>query len=215
MQPAAYLSRNSETRLETATVNAAPGGAHEGAYGEAYLVAGPSGAFRALRATGCLLVPARGDKVLLALCPQEAYILCVLARAASGAGTPEAEERPCLELPPDAMLSASGRLRLRADELELEGRERLALTGRVVRLAGELLTQTFSRLETAVTYLGLTAGRCIAFFGRRTTRVEDLDEIRAGRMRLASRTALRVRAENASLRAEKNLDLDGDHINLG
>lgn len=192
-----------------------------------FFVDGASGGLgceRALRAESCLLEPAVGDTVLLCTggAGMAPYILAVLARAAPSRGT--------LVLPGGgALVGEAGCVRLTARSVELAGDERVKFgTPRleVDALDGELrfarLGALAATLDAKVGTLSLIAASVSSRVGRlvqkardclRTT--ENLDETRAGRMRVKIDGRYQLDARHAALLAEGLVKIDGEKIDLG
>lgn len=187
--------------------------------GNDLLIAGESGLLRAVRAESCLLAPQRGDRVLVALLDSgEAWVLSVLQRHGK-----EAE----LHLPKRTTLRAeelniqAGRagldassLTLRGDDVKLEGK-RMEIRSRLLVFGGQVLLQGFAVMQTVAHKLAENIVRRSSRYGSLKENVDDLAERRAGRVRMDSRTTLRVRSENADIRAKGQMDLDAEHIKVG
>ncbi|HHJ17840.1 MAG TPA: DUF3540 domain-containing protein [Gammaproteobacteria bacterium] len=94
----------------------------------------------------------------------------------------------------------SARSRLELDEVDYVGKQ---LSSRVSR--GKL---HWGRLETLVDTLIQKARTSF-------TSVEELSQTRAGRMRMLVAGAFRLKAQRAKLKTDKNVDIDGERINLG
>lgn len=187
-------------------------------------VNGASGSQRALRAASCLLEPQIGDTVLLCaggtgVAP---YILAILARVSSSGGT--------LTLPGGGtIVGDDGRLCLTARSVELAGEERVTLAAPrldVLAADGEL---RFSRLgafaktlDARVGVLSLVAGKLTSSVGRLVQKARDcfrstenLDETRAGRLRLKVDGRYQLDAGHAAILAEGLVKIDGEKIDLG
>ena len=183
--------------------------------GDALLLSGREGVVRALRAASCLLAPAPGDTVLWVRTEEgEAWVLAVLRRA-------ETEEAAQLRLPEESEI-AVGRLGLRAERelalaaerLALDG-ERVNIRGRLLAMGGQALVQGFTVIQTAARWCVERVGKRRGRYGELSQRAAGLAELRAGRLRVKAETGCRLRAEYADIRAEKQLDLDAEHIKVG
>lgn len=175
--------------------------------GDALLTAGSFGLVRARRAEGCLLQPAPGDTVLLALLDDgNAWAISVLQRA---------DTHAC----GDVLLPARARLRARelslnADDLQLSGRT-VGLRAGLLTLSGHLLLQGFAAVRTLCRDLKERALRHSGHYGALDEKVDDLAHRAAGRVRSEARTSYRLRAERADIRAAEQVDIDGRHIKVG
>lgn len=180
--------------------------------GDNVLVQCPQGSFRAARAAGCLLTPAVGDTVLLALLDDgEAWIVQVLRISA---------DQRTLTLPPDTRLHArhlqvqtettvleSGHLSLKALTLVLEGT--------LVQMTGRVCVQGFAHVRSWCRQLHENVRQFCGSYDSHRRTVEDLDAVQAGRIRLTSESSVRVRADHADIKADTFLDLDARHIKVG
>ena len=187
--------------------------------GNDVLIAGESGILRAVRAESCLLAPEKGDRVLVALLDSgEAWVLSVLQRHGGKAElhlpehtTLHAEE---LNIQADRAGLDAASLRLRGRDVTLEG-SHVEIRSRLLALGGQVLLQGFAVMQTVARRLGENIVRRSSRYGSLKENVDDLAERKAGRMRTDSRTSLRVRSENADIRAKGQMDLDAEHIKVG
>ena len=176
-----------------------------GVQGRAVLVNMMHGIVRAERAAGCLLTPRSGDVALVALLSDgEAWVTCVLSRADG-----EAE----IEFPEKTSLRGQ-ELSIESEKTSLSARS-ISLEGTILSLGGGILLQGFAAVQTAARRVGEHIARKEGRYGELCERTEGLDERSAGRMRVKSETSYRLRAENADVRAEAMLDLDGEKIKVG
>ncbi|MDR2679022.1 MAG: DUF3540 domain-containing protein [Zoogloeaceae bacterium] len=167
-----------------------------------YLVVSPSaGTVRAERAAGCLLSPEAGDRVLVALTGENAWVLSVLKRAH----------------PADAAtLALPGKTTLTADRLEIEARATLKLSAPLMAFSGKLLTQSFDFLRSAAVRLVEIAVHRQGRYGKHQEETRELRELRVGRLRVESQHSARFEAENIDVKARKLLDMDaGDFVKIG
>lgn len=183
--------------------------------GDALLLSGREGVVRALRAASCLLAPAPGDTVLWVRTEEgEAWVLAVLRRA-------ETAETAQLRLPEESEI-AVGRLGLRADRelalaaerLALDG-ERVNIRGRLLAMGGQALVQGFTVIQTAARWWGERVAKRRGRYGEISQQASGLAELRGRRLRMTAATGFRLRAEYADIRAEKQLDLDAEHVKVG
>jgi hypothetical protein len=167
--------------------------------GMRYMVATrPSGTVRAMRAAGCLLLPETGDRVLVALTGENAWVLSVLERGLQPA---------VLELPEKSTL--------KAEHLDIQA-QTLALSAPVMAFSGRLLAQGFDFVRTAAVQLVEIAVRRHGRYGKHREETRDTRELTVGRLRVESRHSARIEAENVDVKARKLLDMDaGDLIKLG
>jgi hypothetical protein len=179
---------------------------------------------RALRADSCLVEPDCGDSVLVSAGGGNAtaYVLAVLTRA-----TPDCAE---LSLPGSVKLHANqGSLRIEAQQIQLNAVEQVAIGA--PRLSAEALTTelNFDRMNVSIreTHARFGVVRSLAHQVTSTVNrlvqkvhnsfrwIEDVDETRAGRVRMQVKERLHISAEHASLLADGHVRIDGKKIDLG
>lgn len=189
-----------------------------------FFVNGVEGCERGLRAESCLLEPEIGDTVLLCTGTSGVapYVLAILTRASSGSAT--------LTLPGgSSIVSDAGQLRLAARSVELAGAERVTLGAprvEVSALVGEMrfarLSSLIETLDARLGALTLAATTVSTSVGRLVQKARDcfrftenLDETRAGRLRLKVDGRYHLEAEHAAILAEGLVKIDGEKIDLG
>lgn len=201
--------------LEYATVEEA----HEGALA----LRTPHGPATARLAASCLLAPEPGDRVLVSLDREEAFVLAVLER--SGAG----ERR--LVLPGPARLEVpEGRLSIAArDGVSLASATEVSLAAPDLAMSAARLTAGVT--ETAFTGAGLEArvarikvvaravdsflGRCVERMVSCLRQVREHDETQAGSARQIVEGTLTVHTANTVHLAEGHVKIDAEQIHLG
>ena len=182
---------------------------------------------RALRADSCLIAPECGDTVLV--CKGVAvgvtavsFILAVLSRAHPSSGV--------LELPGGAKICASnGGLALVATEVGIEGQSAITITAPRVKVAAAAGEVQFNSLRASILELRCVLGNVTTVAQSMTSTVgrlvqkatdsfrwtENLDESRAGRMRLQVAERFHLKSRHASVIAEGQVKIDGQKIDLG
>lgn len=177
----------------------------------------------ARRAVSCLVAPAPGDLVLLALSPRGVHLLAVLERDADAGLRIDAEGD--LEI-----RSARGRVSLRgragvdvlspsevrvaAPEVAVEaGRGRVV--AEALAVCGATLDACFATTRAALDAVDLSALRIATRTRWNFRHVEESDHLRAGRIDHAAQTTLCLRAEHAVVHAESLVKMDGQQIHLG
>ncbi|MBQ7608728.1 MAG: DUF3540 domain-containing protein [Desulfovibrionaceae bacterium] len=183
--------------------------------GDLVLVLGKGGLVRALRAQSCLLAPKVRDTVLLALLDDgSAWVLSILR---SPLATDKGAE---LCLPKETSLHL-GTLDIQADDarlvaksIRLEG-ETVGIASRLVTIGGQILIQAFAVVRTLARSLGEQVARRFARYGALDETVDGLARRSAGRAQMEVEKSWRLRAENADMRAKKQVDIDASHIKVG
>ena len=183
--------------------------------GDTYFVADGASLSRTERAAGCLLEPQLDDLVLLSINSMgTSYILTVLERQGND----------------PAIVSVEGDLVIHSERgnLSLQGSQSLNLVSSEIHLsaasarmqfadfafAGTLVTGCARHLRMVCETVESKATRVVERVNRLYRRVGDEDS-RLGRFRCRVRGRFSVRAEDASIDAEKRMRLNGDKIELG
>ena len=168
---------------------------------------------RALRAESCLLQPERGDTVLVCSgvavgVTSVAYILAVLSRTDPQQGA--------LLLPGGASLTAdNGNLSIAARRIDLAGQQALKLQAPDLAITAVQADMKFNSLSTIAQTITTTVGRLLQKATNSFRWTQNLDESRAGRMRLQVSERLHIKAKHASMIAEGQVKIDGEKIDLG
>ena len=192
--------------------------------GDVFIVETDSADVRARRATSCLLDPAVGDLVLVAVLPRgHAYVLAVLEREEGAPGTLVSDGSLRVDVRRGTLgLAASEGVHVVAGKdvslvaPALHGRaadahvglDRLSYVGAFVRaqldrakLLGKSLDTVFERISSRA---------------KRSHRVvEEADHLRAERIDYAASSAIHLKGQTAVITAEQLVKVDGDQIHLG
>lgn len=186
-------------------------------------VATDFGKFRARRALSCLIIPEAGDRVLLAGCGEEMFVLAVLERSAT---TPLQ-----ITLARDVNIAApNGRITIAASEgIELVSAGNMGLTTATLQLrAGSariflnkmqyLGRRIFAEFET-VKLIGSILDSVMERVCRKVKRsyriVQELDHVRAEQIDYRARKNFSFRGKNTLVTAEELVKFDGDQIHMG
>ena len=189
-----------------------------------FLAAADASVERALRAESCLIEPDCGDTVLVCRggANTAAYVIAVLARAAKDSAQ--------LVLPGGVALhAAEGALQIDASRIRLNATEEVAMQAVAIDMQavrGALtvhrmdasIGETHARLgvvSTIAQQVNATVGRLVQKARDSFRWTENVDETRAGRMRMKVRERLHVTAQHASVLAEGHVKIDGEKIDLG
>lgn len=153
---------------------------------------------RALRATSCLVEPLVGDEVLAVTVPDgRLFVLAVLARCGDAVA-----------------LSVDGPLRIAAKSLDLEAAAGTMRFGQLAVMATSLLAHT----DTARVAAKAVDSFCERFSSTVKScfrRVEELDQLRAGRLDYRTEKEMTLRAENVLASARALVKVDGEQIHIG
>lgn len=195
-----------------------------GKSGPTCFIEGVLGIQTARCAASCLLVPEVGDLVLVSTNYTESgtFILSVLTKADSSSGN--------LIVPGGGFLkAANGALAINARSVDINGKDTLRLSSARINVSAlmaeirvKCLDNWFERVETQVGKAILTAKHYQVSLNRFFQRAvesyrwtEKLDETRAGRVRVRAEGAYQVQSKQALLKAEGQVRIDGDSIDLG
>lgn len=215
MNMAARWNGDDAAWQETATVTSVEGAE--------YVVESASGARRAKRAAGCLLVPARGDVVLTASSQRGVWVLTVLERDEREEARLRVEGDVRVELP-------SGSLAVSAREgVELASGGAMAMVAPAVSVHAPEGTLSIERLsllggavEVDVAKVRVAAGAIDQTVERVTQRVkrvmrfvEDFEELRAGRIDYVAKTLLSLHGRGSAVTADELVKVDAAQVHVG
>ncbi len=181
------------------------------------------GPVQARRATGCLLRPQAGDRVLVFAERDEAWILSVLERVG-------VDERIIDADGPVSLRSRSGNVSIHAGKcVEVRGEEaielrsaRFGLRTGVARLVSRNVSWLCDRCDgsfNALRLVGRAYESLVDSFRRRARtsyrEVETLDRVDSGEIDYRAEANLSLEARNLFSRAEHLARIDGEQIHLG
>lgn len=185
-----------------------------------------SGGYRlsSMLAASCLIAPGIGDRVLVARLPEgQIYVLAVLEKAGEVANR--------LEFKGDVEINASeGSLRLNArDGITMGSPKAVELVAGALGLTAAECEMAFSKLsvlsETVnanLSRIKLFAEKCNSMVNRavekyqsRAVKVDGLDQISAKSIKQTASQLLSLSAKFTSMRADKNVKIDGKQIFMG
>jgi hypothetical protein len=187
------------------------------------VVATARGNLRCKRAVGCLVAPEVGDYVLVAGSPSGAcFVLSVLERESADA---------TLSVEGNLQLSVgAGGLRILArDGIELLTPRKLELAGHVVELTaerarmvvdelsylGSALLGEIGRVRTRATSVDTVIGRLTERVRASFRRVDEIDQLDAGRIDHKAKETMTLRAKCALVSATEVVRVDGEQIMMG
>ncbi|WP_437607690.1 DUF3540 domain-containing protein [Sorangium sp. So ce834] len=191
--------------------------------GSAYIVETEDGEVRAKRATSCLLEPATGDLVLLAVVNGARYILAVLEREEGAPSRLVAEgdlqirlQRGALGLSaPDGVHVHSGKdLSMVASTFRLQAKEGHVALG-LFSFVSKLVRGEVDRAKLVGRSLDAHLERLMQRVKRSYRIVEEADHVRADRIDYAAKGNLAIHSENAKITASHLVKIDGDQIQVG
>jgi hypothetical protein len=180
------------------------------------------GEYPTRRALSCLVEPMLGDRVLVAVGDDDAFLLAVLHREATGA---------TLGVPGDLNVRvSSGRFRvaatggvdfvsteyigLMAPELKVNARAASMFVEHLSHV-GAVVSATLDHIKIRAGTLDSTVDRVTERLKRAYRFVAEFDHVRAGRIDYAAKETLNLRGENAVLTAKELVKVDGSQIHLG
>lgn len=212
----AVLPAGSPMQMERATIS--------GQVDDWFFIYGLMACERAKSAASCLIQPEIGDEVLVCHSTDEApaYILAVLKR--------KMPNESLLRIPGGASIHVdSGKLAIHAKEVSLQGKERvqvdsahLAINTEKTELKMKHLHAWFDLVESYTLQANLVAKNMTSTVGRLLQRakesfrwVDELDETRAGRIRVKVDGRYQMQTEHTTIQAEGIVKIDGQKIDLG
>jgi hypothetical protein len=176
----------------------------------------------AVRAAGCLLEPGEGDLVLLV---QDyfggGYILTVLER--------DPDKPAIVDTPGNMILKAGGSIDIAGEDVNLSGTEQLDLVAPILNLrtrdgriesenlsiTGKHLSADLISVKTVLGSLESSIGRLVERIGRYYARVEELADMKYKKLRCIVQDSMLMKGRDVTVRAEKNINMDGKKINVG
>ncbi|WP_433927121.1 DUF3540 domain-containing protein [Sorangium cellulosum] len=191
--------------------------------GSTYIVETEDGEVRAKRATSCLLAPAAGDLVLLAVVNGTHYILAVLEREEGAPAHLVSEgdlqirlQRGSLGLSaPDGVHVASGKdLSMAASTFRVQAKEGHVALG-LFSFVSEVVRGEVDRARLIGRSLDARLERLHQRVKRSYRIVEEADHVRAERIDYAAKGSLAMHGENAKITASHVVKIDGDQIQVG
>lgn len=192
--------------------------------GSAFVVETEGGEISAKRAASCLLEPAPGDMVLVAIASaDQAYVLAVLEREEGAPGRISVDGDLDVEL-------RRGRFRVTAEEgVTLASAKDVSVVGSGVNvraITSEVALQSLSFLSTVVRAevekAKLLAGSLDSVLDRLSQRVkrayrvvEESDHLRATRVDYVAKETMGLHGANTLVTAEELVKLEGEQIHVG
>ncbi len=177
----------------------------------------------ARRAASCLVEPEPGDRVLVSEGASESFILAVLVRASA---TPTR-----LSSDGDLTLAArGGRVQIVGERgVSLASPEKVAVVSRDLEVhtvhgrlsfddfgvVGRALEARLGVAKTCADAIERVAERVVDRVKRAYRFVEDVDQLRAGRIDQRAEGLLTLRAEHAVIAAQKLVKMDGGQVHIG
>lgn len=182
------------------------------------------GTIEAKRAMSCLLDPAAGDRVLVALIGDgSAYVLAVLEREGEAPGTLSLDRDLTVALPEGRLsvvtgqgvaMASGGDVSVVAPSVNVKavdgqlGIERLAV-------AGQHLLAEFANMKVAAQVIDSVADRVRQSVKRAYKIVSELDQIKAQRVDWKAEKTMHLHGENTVMSADELVKVDGEHIHMG
>ncbi|AUX42851.1 hypothetical protein SOCE26_042860 [Sorangium cellulosum] len=194
-----------------------------GVMGRSFQVRVGSGDYAARRAVSCLVEPALGDRVLLALHEGGCHVLAVLDRdgdaparlvadgdlevcAPNGRFTVTAGEGVRLVTPAEAAVAA-GTVRVAA----AEG----SFAVGAMTYVGEQLVAQVHRVKTVARSVESIAGRWVQRLDRAYRFIAESEQVRAQYYEVKARAAVNIKAEATLVSSGELTKIDGGQIHLG
>jgi hypothetical protein len=182
------------------------------------------GTVEAKRAMSCMLDPAVGDRVLVALIGDgSVFVLAVLEREGDAPGTMSLDRDLTVDLPEGRLsvvtgqgvtMASAGGVSVVAPSVDVKavdgrlGVERLVVTGR--HLLAEL-----ANVKVAAEAIDSVADRVRQSVKRAYRFVSELDQLKAKRVDWAAEKTMHLHGENTVLTADELVKVDGEHIHMG
>lgn len=166
------------------------------------------GSLIARQAASCLLAPVIGDRVLVYVDGEEAFILAVLVRSADHAAeiaVPGVER---------VVLSAKGRLDIHAPHVSI-GTGRLDVVAKALFQAGDRLTSHFRRITETVVDKVIGARTITTQAETRTAAIRDVELLSAGTLVQTIDSVSTQKSEIALMTAKRDVRIDAERVSVG
>ena len=187
--------------------------------GRGCVVCGAAGMIKAEVSASCLLLPEKGDTVLIALTDSgEAWVLSVL-RHPGADGEILLPSRAAFKS--DTVFFDASNMDIHATHTNFTGKsltvreDAVTVETGLLAMGGKVLLQGFSVMRRFARCIAETAFRQRGHYHSASQKVEDVAERKAGRVREESQGGYRVRAANMDMRAEGVMDIDASQIKVG
>ncbi len=192
--------------------------------GRAVVIRYEGGERCAARAVSCLVDPVLGDRVLfVALADGSSFVLAVLEREEEGAATISMDRDLTFRVPDGRFdvvtkegvgLASTGAVSIVTPELEVKAVDGRFSIDRLTTLSRHLLAEVVNAKVVAGA-IDSVVDRVSAKIKRAYRTVEELDQLRAGRIDHSAEKSLHLPAEDALVTATELVKFDGEHIHLG
>jgi hypothetical protein len=187
-----------------------------------YWVETPRGLYRAGKAVSCLVEPCIHDTVLVSLYgTDQSYILSVLERNSDHDPEIVVDEglsikvtKGTLDLAAETVNVAGSHITMASKELDLQSSRANAFVADV-SFIGRTFQAHINTVRIVANTVSNIADRIIQRARQSYRLIEDLDEIKAGRISSIARGVLFMKGKRSSLMAENKVKIDGEKIHLG
>lgn len=166
------------------------------------------GSLIARQAASCLLAPVIGDRVLVYVNGEEAFILAVLVRSTDHAAeiaVPGVER---------VVLSAKGRLDIHAPHVSI-ATGRLDMVAQALFQAGDRLTSHFRRITETVVDKVIGARTITTQAETRTAAIRDVELLSAGTLVQTVDNVATQKSEIALITAKRDVRIDAERVSVG
>lgn len=180
--------------------------------------------YTARRATSCLLDPALGDHVLVAVFGDgRAFVLAVLERTEEGPATASLDRDLTLRVPNGSLQLAAkdgvgvvsaGDVSIVGASLDVKAGEGRVSIEKIAVLGRQLLAEVAS-VKVVAGAVDSVMDRWVQKVKRAYRTVEELDQLRSKRVDYSAEKSMHLHAENTLVTATELVKFDGEHIHLG
>jgi Protein of unknown function (DUF3540) len=201
-----------------------PSGAHEKAVVLRFDVRIGESVVPARRAASCLVAPAAGDRVTVALSDDDAFVTAILERGEGAIAAVELGGGVALEVDDERALRIRG-----ARELHLAASEKTTLTSDDVRVVagrarivakkveaiGASLESSFHHVRQLGRIVEIVADEVSSRLKRSIRIVSDIDQTRAGVIDTRAEGIITIHGENTSVTARQIAKIDSNQVHIG
>lgn len=154
---------------------------------------------QASRAASCLLEPRLGDAVLCMVLDGQAVILSIIDR---------------LEPELASVIDSTTPLEIRSSEINLIS-QKVGIEAEHLNINVSVMRRIVDRLDDVIQYFSSSVETIFIHAKRSIKRVDELDETRAGHLRLESPTLVEMHGAVTAVSGEELIKLQGKQIHMG
>ncbi|MBI3897459.1 MAG: DUF3540 domain-containing protein [Gammaproteobacteria bacterium] len=190
--------------------------------GSRVVVTTPHGLRSARVALSCMVQPAYGDTVLLAVHRADVFVLAVLERNVEAPIDVRFDRSVNLAIKGDLTLGASDRVSMKSgNELQLKARnvnvngEAIQITGQRVNIIGKAFCWIADTLESTARVIKQTAELWSVHAQTHQRKIESMELVRVGHLDLRAEHVVNIGASHTIVKSRELVKINGKQIQVG